>query len=369
VGAHLTPEMLYGEKYHRPPVDIWSWGIVLYAILCGHLPFEDENNNNDILYDKICKGKFILPNYVSEKARDLLNKIIEINPKKRLNIYQMKNHPWFSLYNDKGKLMISDGLILSKYIIPVDEEIVNSMSKEYKINEETIRVFVLSNKHNDISTIYYLILNKIIKNKKKTEADIKSNLFKKYCDNKNNLLKTYNNDINGVINERKNWYNTNLEISNQNNKHKEDKLSENKRAPQNLKMYFSPEEKIKMFKLTKTLNETEANIKKKQKLFNLNDDNLDKENIINRIEIIKKNNYRIIKKSNNLNRQKKKLDNYQKYFHRNKNIFNKLNTETKKFNYMINSAIKEKKNNKYNNTENKNTNNIFINYSNNKKYI
>ena len=56
-----------------------------------------------------------------------------------------KNHPWFSLYNDKRKLMISDSLILSKYIIPVNEEIVNSMSKEYNINEETIIISELTN--------------------------------------------------------------------------------------------------------------------------------------------------------------------------------------------------------------------------------
>ena len=108
--SYAAPEMLNGEKYRAPPVDIWSSGIVLYAMICGYLPFEDDDN--DILYDKICKGKFTIPNHVSEKARDLLNKILVTDPKKRLTIYQIKNHPWFSLYNDKGKLMISDGLIL-----------------------------------------------------------------------------------------------------------------------------------------------------------------------------------------------------------------------------------------------------------------
>ena len=211
--SYAAPEMLNGDNYRGPPVDIWSCGIVLYAMLCGYLPFDDDNNDNDKLYDKICKGKFMIPNHVSEKARDLLNKILVTDPKKRLNLFQIKSHPWFSLYNKKGKLMMSDGLILSKYVIPVDEEIVISMSKEYNINEEIIRVSILSNKHNDISTIYYLLLNKKIQNKKKSEADIKSNLFKKYCENKNNLMKKYNNDINKVIEERKNGYLNNLENS------------------------------------------------------------------------------------------------------------------------------------------------------------
>ena len=146
--SYAAPEMLNGEKYKAPPVDIWSSGIVLYAMICGYLPFEDDDN--EVLYDKICKGKFVIPNHVSEKARDLLNKILVTDPKKRLTLYQIKHHPWFSLYNNKGKLMVSDGLALNKYVVPIDEEIVSLMSKKYSIAEEKIRISILSNKHDDI---------------------------------------------------------------------------------------------------------------------------------------------------------------------------------------------------------------------------
>ena len=202
--SYAAPEMLNDEKYRAPPVDIWSSGIVLYAMICGYLPFDDDNN--DILYDKICKGKFEIPNHVSDKAKDLLNKILVIDPKKRLTINQIKKHPWFSLYNNKGKLMISDGLILSKYVIPIDEEIVSSMNKEFNINKEKIRISILSNKHDDISTLYYLLLNKKINDKKKSVADIKSDLFRKYCENKYNLFENYDKDLNKVIEDRKKGY-------------------------------------------------------------------------------------------------------------------------------------------------------------------
>ena len=207
--SYAAPEMLNGEKYKASPVDIWSSGIVLYAMICGYLPFEDEDN--DALYDKICKGKFVIPNHVSENGRDLLNKILVTDPKKRLSIYQIKHHPWFSLYNDKGKLMVSDGLILTKYVEPIDEEVVSSMAKTYNIIEEKIRISILLNKHNDISTIYYLLLHKKINNKKKTVANIKSDLFKKYCENKSNLFESYNKDINKVIEDRKNGYSYNVQ--------------------------------------------------------------------------------------------------------------------------------------------------------------
>jgi len=207
--SYAAPEMLNGEKYRAPPVDIWSSGIVLYAMLCGYLPFEDDDN--DILYDKICKGKFTIPNHVSEKARDLLHKILVTDPKKRLTIHQIKNHPWFSSYNNKGKLMMSEGLLLTKYVIPVDEDVVSSINKKFNISEEEIRVSILSNKHDNISTIYYLLLHKKIRNKKKSVADIKGDLFKKYCDNKNNLFEKYDKDLNKVLEERKNGYINNFQ--------------------------------------------------------------------------------------------------------------------------------------------------------------
>jgi len=207
--SYAAPEMLNGEKYRAPPVDIWSCGVVLYAMICGYLPFEDDDN--DALYDKICKGKFVIPNHVSEKGRDLLNKILVTDPKKRLTINQIKSHPWFSTYNDKGKLMVREGLLLSKYVVPIDEEVVSSMSTKYNLSDEKIRISILTNKHDDIATIYYLLLHKKIRNKKKTVADIKGNLFRKYLDNKSNLLEAYDKDMNKVLEERKNGYTYNLQ--------------------------------------------------------------------------------------------------------------------------------------------------------------
>ena len=209
--SYAAPEMLVGKKYRAPPVDIWSSGIVLYAMICGYLPFEDDDDDN--LYEKICKGKFTIPKHVSENARDLLNKILVTDPQKRFTITQIKNHPWFHLYNKKGKLMVSEGLILLKYVVPIDEDIVSSMSTKYGISEEKIRISIISNKHDDIYTIYYLLLQKKIRNKKKSIADIKSDLFKKYLDNKNNQLESYDKDLNKVIEERKNGYSYDLQRS------------------------------------------------------------------------------------------------------------------------------------------------------------
>lgn len=107
--------------------------------------------------------------------------------------------------------MISDGLILIKYVVPIDEEVVYFMSKKFSVMEEKIRISILSNKHDDLSIIYHLLLNKKFNNKKKSVEDIKSDLFKKYCENKYNLFDNYDKDINKVLEERKNGYLYNLQ--------------------------------------------------------------------------------------------------------------------------------------------------------------
>ena len=303
--SYAAPEMLHEEKYSGPPVDIWSSGVVLYAMLCGYLPFEDDNN--DELYNKIIKGKFDIPNHVSDKAKDLLNKILVTNPKKRLNISQIKNHPWFQLYNTQGniKINISEGLDLAKYIIPIDEEIVKIISKKYNINEEEIRISILKNKHNDISTIYYLFLNKKINTNKKSVADYKSDLFKKYIKNDINLLKYYNNDINIVIDQRKNG---NIKRENKMN------FSETKKKRMNT---YSSEEKYK--KVDININKTN-----KESHINYSDD-----------KRFKKYNFKRFKTPNKLNDKKN-----MKKINKNEISYDKINSLSKtqyNFNYFSES--------------------------------
>ena len=318
--SYAAPEMLNGEKYRGPPVDIWSCGVVLYAMLCGYLPFEDEDNNNDALYDKICEGKFEIPNYISEKARDLLNKILTTDPNKRLTIYQIKNHPWFSIYDNKGKLMTNDGLILSKIIIPIDEGIVATISKKFNLSEELIRISILSNKHDNISTLYYLFLNKKLNNKKKSEADIKSNLFQKYCQNKNNWMEFYDNDINKVIQARKDGYKNNLlNISIKKNKNGIN-ISDMGKISNKVKG-FGPRENFKKIYKYKTYMDTHNTFDKK---------NMNKYNH-NKVRI--NSNARVNFKGRNLINDEGSKTFHQKTFNKSKNLNNdsiNLNSRIKK---------------------------------------
>ena len=91
--SYASPDILSGEKYDGIMIDIWSTGIILYAMLCGHLPFDDENNEN--LYRKILDCKFDIPQHLEEDSVDLLKKILVKEPKKRITIKEIKNHRFY----------------------------------------------------------------------------------------------------------------------------------------------------------------------------------------------------------------------------------------------------------------------------------
>ena len=97
--CYASPEMVASKKYDGFKIDIWSCGIILYAMLCGYLPFEDQSN--EILYKKILHCKVDYPNHLSKKSEDLLRKILVKDPAKRIDIKGIKEHPFYL----KGKEM------------------------------------------------------------------------------------------------------------------------------------------------------------------------------------------------------------------------------------------------------------------------
>lgn len=90
---YASPEVVSGKAYVGPEVDVWSCGVVLYALLCGSLPFDDENVPN--LFRKIKHGNFTLPGHLSQDAKDIIVQMLVVDPTRRINFTQIRKHPWF----------------------------------------------------------------------------------------------------------------------------------------------------------------------------------------------------------------------------------------------------------------------------------
>jgi 5'-AMP-activated protein kinase catalytic alpha subunit len=184
--CYVPPEMIKEEMYDGALSDIWSSGIILYYMLCGNLPFFDDDNQ--ILYEKILSGKFTTPDNLSEDAKDILSKILEIDPKKRLNFEGIKAHPWFSLI--KKNSLMHKGINIDVDIIPIDEDIIQKMEKMGFDKVET-RYNILKNYHNKLTTVYDLLLKRKMDIGIKSVSDMNSDLYDAYMENKKNKIESY----------------------------------------------------------------------------------------------------------------------------------------------------------------------------------
>ncbi|KAG5232994.1 SNF1-related protein kinase catalytic alpha KIN [Salix suchowensis] len=90
---YAAPEVLARKLHAGAEVDIWSCGVILYALLCGSLPFDDESIPN--LLRKIKGGIYSIPRYLSLGATDMISKMFVVDPMRRMTMPEIHQHPWF----------------------------------------------------------------------------------------------------------------------------------------------------------------------------------------------------------------------------------------------------------------------------------
>ncbi|KAI0864003.1 hypothetical protein F4860DRAFT_26511 [Xylaria cubensis] len=119
-----APELLQARAYTGPEVDVWSFGIVLYVLVCGKVPFDDQSM--PALHAKIKKGIVDYPGWLSNECRHLLSRMLVTDPRQRATMFEVMNHPWLTKgYGGppENYLPPRDPLTL-----PLDPEVISAMT-------------------------------------------------------------------------------------------------------------------------------------------------------------------------------------------------------------------------------------------------
>ncbi|XP_051237238.1 serine/threonine-protein kinase MARK1 isoform X1 [Dicentrarchus labrax] len=97
---YAAPELFQGKKYDGPEVDVWSLGVILYTLVSGSLPFDGQNLKE--LRERVLRGKYRIPFYMSTDCENLLKKLLVLNPGKRGSLQQIMKDRWMNVgYEDK----------------------------------------------------------------------------------------------------------------------------------------------------------------------------------------------------------------------------------------------------------------------------
>lgn len=151
---YAAPEVISGKLYAGPEVDIWSCGVILYALLCGTLPFDDEHVPT--LFRKIKSGIFAVPDYLNKEVVSLLCLMLQVDPLKRATIAQIRDHDWFQKE-------------LPTYLFPspqdqdasiVEMDVIREICEKFGVTEYEVQRALLSNDpHDQLNIAYHLIVD------------------------------------------------------------------------------------------------------------------------------------------------------------------------------------------------------------------
>ena len=209
--CYASPEMVSGKKYNGFTSDVWSTGIILYAMIYGYLPFENINHNNNLLFKKIAECKVDYPRNSCLFALDLLKKILVPNPNERYKISDIKQHKFYlkgkAIFNHKHK----DLNIYQIFEKRKDNKYDNNrkFSREKKISINNYYCETYNNKENkklDSEYLYYADnLNENYNGKNVDSIQLitnKDNIYKYKNKKKNSCQNTLGENIYDISNKK-----------------------------------------------------------------------------------------------------------------------------------------------------------------------
>ncbi|AOA63433.1 Hypothetical protein PP7435_CHR3-2810 [Komagataella phaffii CBS 7435] len=161
---YASPEIIAGKDYHGSPSDVWSCGIILFALLTGRLPFDDPNIRNLLI--KVQSGVFTMPEYLSKEAKDLITRMLHVDPTRRIKILDVYNHPLIQKYTDTLNFdhsynQSTVNVVNSESPIDtVDEDILQNLQTLWKGVDRRDIISKLKNSNISSEKVFYRLLLK-----------------------------------------------------------------------------------------------------------------------------------------------------------------------------------------------------------------
>ncbi|CAB3398949.1 unnamed protein product [Caenorhabditis bovis] len=147
---YAAPELFSGKKYDGPEVDVWSLGVILYTLVSGSLPFDGQNLKE--LRERVLRGKYRIPFYMSTDCENLLKKFLVLNPQRRSSLDVIMKDRWMNVgYEDDE---------LKPYVEPPKDQIDEARIEkliQLGFNKQTILESVEKEKFEDIHATYLLL--------------------------------------------------------------------------------------------------------------------------------------------------------------------------------------------------------------------
>ena len=175
---YAAPEVISGKLYAGPEVDVWSSGVILYVMLCGRLPFDDDFI--PALFKKISNGVYTLPSYLSEGAKSLLTRMLVVNPLNRITIHEIMEDEWFK-QDIEEYLLPPDLSKINHRKIDVDEDVISALTMTMGYDrDEILNVIQSCNKQqnphqqsNEVIDAYLLMKenHSLVKDLKKNKTE------------------------------------------------------------------------------------------------------------------------------------------------------------------------------------------------------
>ncbi|XP_075857854.1 serine/threonine-protein kinase MARK2 isoform X13 [Microcebus murinus] len=147
---YAAPELFQGKKYDGPEVDVWSLGVILYTLVSGSLPFDGQNLKE--LRERVLRGKYRIPFYMSTDCENLLKKFLILNPSKRGTLEQIMKDRWMNVghEDDELKPYVEP---LPDYKDPRRTELMVSMG----YTREEIQDSLVGQRYNEVMATYLLL--------------------------------------------------------------------------------------------------------------------------------------------------------------------------------------------------------------------